>query len=132
MTHIIQGDPWADAAERYATGTLVEGVVDRVAAFGVFIELEPGLTALLPASETDVPRGTDLSTRFTPGSRVSAAVLSVDPERKRISLSVKKGKESKASKEFRRWSEQRQQAERKQEVTAFGAALLQALKGDEQ
>ncbi len=131
MREPAQGDPWADAAERYSTGTLVEGVVDRVAAFGVFIELEPGLTALLPASETDVPRGTDLSTRFTPGTRVSAAVLSVDPERKRISLSVKKGKESKASKEFRRWSEQRQQSERKQEVTAFGAALLQALKGEE-
>jgi small subunit ribosomal protein S1 len=127
LREVATGDPWADAAGRYPAGTLVEGTVERIASFGVFVELEPGLTALLPASETDVPRGTDLAGRFAAGSRISAAVLSVDPERKRISLSVKKGKETKAAKEFRRWSDERQQTERKSDVSAFGAALLKAL-----
>jgi translation initiation factor 2 alpha subunit (eIF-2alpha) len=53
-------------------------------------------------------------------------VLSVDPERKRISLSVKKAKEGKVVKEFRRWNEEKK-AERKPEVTGFGAALMKAL-----
>lgn len=126
LRELATSDPWTDAAARYPTGTLVEGVVERTAAFGVFVALEPGLTGLIPASETDVPRGGDLAARFAPGSKVSAAVLSVDPERKRISLSVKKGKETKAAKEFRKWSEERQ-TERRQEVTAFGAALAKAL-----
>lgn len=126
MRELATSDPWADAATRYPVGTLIEGTVERTAAFGVFVAIEPGLTGLIPASETDVPRGGDLAGRFVPGSKVSAAVLSVDPERKRISLSVKKGKESKAAKEFRRWSEERQ-AERRPEVTAFGAALAKAL-----
>jgi small subunit ribosomal protein S1 len=120
------GDPWADAPQRYPNGTLVEGVVERTAAFGVFVELEPGLTALIPASETDLPRGSDLAAHFAPGSRVSAAVLSVDPERKRASLSLKKAKETRAHKEYRRWMDT--QKPRREEVTAFGAALLKALK----
>jgi len=120
------GDPWADAAARYVAGTLVDGVVERTASFGVFVELEPGLTALIPASESDLPRGADLAERFAPGSRVSATVLTVDSDRKRISLSLKKAKESKAHKEFKRWVETREQ-QRKDEVTSFGAALMKAL-----
>jgi ribosomal protein S1 len=91
------------------------------------VQLEPGLTALIPASETDLPKGVDLAGTFVPGSRISATVLTVDPQRKRISLSVKKAKEGKASKEFRKWAEDKK-VERKAEVTAFGAALMKALK----
>lgn len=126
LRELATSDPWIDAALRYPAGTLVEGVVERTAAFGVFVALEPGLTGLIPASETDVPRGGDLAGRFVPGTKVSAAVLSVDSARKRISLSVKKAKESKVAKEFRKWSEERS-AERRTEVTAFGAALARAL-----
>lgn len=126
MREMATGDPWLDAASRYPVGALVEGVVERVAAFGAFIEVEPGLTALIPASETDLPRGADLASAFMPGGKISATVLSVDPERKRLSLSAKKAKESKATRDFRKWNEQRQ-AERQPEVTSFGAALMKAL-----
>lgn len=126
LREVATSNPWEDVATRYPIDTLLEGTVERIANFGVFIQLEPGLTGLIPASETDLPRGTDLATSFSPGSRVSVTVLSVDPERKRISLSVKKAKEGKAVKEFRRWSEERK-TERKTEVTAFGAALMRAL-----
>ncbi|MEW6338755.1 MAG: S1 RNA-binding domain-containing protein [Acidobacteriota bacterium] len=128
LREVATGDPWADAANRYAVGSLVDGVVEHTANFGVFVQLEPGLVALIPLSETDTPKGTDLATAFPGGHPVSATVLSVDAERKRISLSLKKAKENKASKEFRKWSDQRQ-AERKPEVTAFGAALMKALQG---
>jgi small subunit ribosomal protein S1 len=129
LREVATGDPWEDAATRYAVGSLVDGVVEHTANFGVFVQLEPGLVALIPLSETDTPKGTDLATAFPGGQAVSATVLSVDPERKRISLSLKKAKENKASKEFRKWSDQRQ-SERKPEVTAFGAALMKALQGE--
>jgi small subunit ribosomal protein S1 len=126
LREIAASDPWLDAAERYPAETTVEGVVERTASFGVFVQLEPGLTALIPASETDVPKGTDLATTFLAGARISATVLSVDPQRKRVSLSVKKAKEGRASKEFRHWAEEKK-VDRKPEVTAFGAALMKAL-----
>jgi small subunit ribosomal protein S1 len=126
LREVATSDPWVDAVSRYPAGMTVEGLVERTANFGVFVQLEPGLTGLIPASETDVPKGGDLASGFPAGNRISATVLSVDPERKRISLSVKKAKEGKASKEFHKWSEERKQ-ERKPEVTAFGAALMKAL-----
>ncbi len=128
LREMAQGDPWADAGSRYQAGSVVEGTVEHTAAFGVFVQLEPGLVALIPNSESDQPRGADLAAAFLPGSKVSATVLSVEPERKRISLSLKKARESKASKEFRRWTEERK-AQRAPEVTAFGAALMKALQG---
>ena len=128
LRELASGDPWLDAANRYPVGTLVDGVVERTAAFGIFVELEPGLTGLIPASESDVPRGGDLSSSYTPGTKVAASVLSVDASRKRISLSLKKAKESKASKEFRKWADEKQ-APRKTELSAFGAALQKALGG---
>jgi ribosomal protein S1 len=85
------------------------------------------LIALIPGSETDLPKGRDFTSSFPGGTRVSATVLSVEAERKRISLSLKKAKDSKAAKDFRRWKDERQ-PERKVEVTGFGAALMKALK----
>ncbi len=126
LREVATSDPWVDAAERYPADTSVEGTVERTANFGVFVQLEPGLTALIPASETDLPKGADLAAKFAPGSRIAATVLTVDPQRKRISLSVKKAKEGKAAKEYRAWAEEKK-AERKPEVTAFGAALMKAL-----
>ena len=129
LREVATSDPWLDATQRYPAETAVEGTVERTANFGVFVQLEPGLTGLIPASETDVPRGGDLAKTFVAGSRVSATVLTVDPERKRLSLSVKKAREGKAVKEFRNWKEEKK-AERKPEVTAFGSALMKALEGE--
>jgi small subunit ribosomal protein S1 len=127
LREVAVSDPWLEVAERYPIDSAVEGIVERTANFGVFVQLEPGLTALIPASETDVPKGGDLAASFVPGSKITATVLSVDPQRKRISLSVKKAKEGKAVKEYRRWAEEKK-VERKPEVTAFGAVLMKALK----
>ena len=128
LRELATGDPWLDAASRYPVGTLVDGIVERTAAFGIFVELEPGLTGLIPGSESDVPRGGDLASTYPAGTKVAASVLSVDPARKRISLSLKKAKESKSSREFRKWAEEKQPP-RKVEISAFGAALQKALQG---
>ena len=126
LREMAASDPWLDAKERYPVGTLVEGVVERTANFGAFIELEPGLTGLIPASESDLPKGSDLASAFQPGTKLSVTVLSVDPERKRVSLSVKKAKETRVAKEFHKWAAERE-APRRAELTAFGAALAKAL-----
>jgi small subunit ribosomal protein S1 len=128
LRELATGDPWLDAASRYPVGTLVDGIVERTAAFGAFVEIEPGLTGLIPASESDTPRGGDLASLFPPGTKVAASVLAVDPARKRMSLSLKKAKESKSSKEFRKWAEEKQ-APKRNELSAFGAALQKALQG---
>ncbi|HEY3057114.1 MAG TPA: S1 RNA-binding domain-containing protein, partial [Thermoanaerobaculia bacterium] len=88
LREVAVADPWESAAQKYATGKIVEGTVDHGAAPGVFVQLEPGLTGLIPNSEITVAPGADPSKAFTPGEKVLVRVMSVDTNRKRISLSV--------------------------------------------
>lgn len=86
MRPIPTSDPWQGVAKRYPEGEMVTGTVEEIAPFGVFINLEPGLTGLLPNSETKLPRGTNMARVYSPGTEVKVQVARVDAKRKRISL----------------------------------------------
>jgi small subunit ribosomal protein S1 len=88
MREVAVGDPWKEAAGKYPEGAMVEGTVEKIAQFGVFIELEPGVTALLPGSETGLPRGASLGKAYPTGKKVRLQVASVDLKRRRISLAL--------------------------------------------
>jgi small subunit ribosomal protein S1 len=87
----VQPDPWIGVAEKWPADALVTGRVTRLADFGAFVELEPGVEGLVPISEMSFEKrikhpGEVLAVGDTPQLRV----LAVDPQRKRISLSVKR------------------------------------------
>lgn len=81
-----QGNPWEGAAERFPEGGAFDGEVERVVDFGVFVRLEPGLIGLIPLSELGLAPGQSASAAFQPGDSVGVEVLTVDEERRRISL----------------------------------------------
>jgi small subunit ribosomal protein S1 len=83
-------DPWKTAAERYATDMVVSGKVTRIAEFGAFVELEAGLEGLVHISELSSQRVTNVSQAVQVGQEVKVAVLDVDTEHRRMSLSIKK------------------------------------------
>jgi ribosomal protein S1 len=75
-------DPWVTAKEHYPEGTVVKGVVSRIASFGVFVHLEAGIDGLIHISKImdgEMPRV---------GEDVSVTVESVDPDARRMSLSL--------------------------------------------
>jgi small subunit ribosomal protein S1 len=80
-------DPWARVHERYAVGQVHTGRVTRVADFGAFVELEPGVEALAHAS-TFAPTGRSdaWSREVAPGMSAAFEILSVDLEKKRIAV----------------------------------------------
>ena len=79
-------DPWESVVERYNIGRLVQGRVTQVVDFGVFIELEPGVEGLLHNSELrDVAQREDMVS----GEAVLVKVIRVEPDRRRIGLSVR-------------------------------------------
>ncbi len=82
----LHGDPWESAHERYVEGVEVEGTVEKVEPFGVFVSLEPGITALIPQSELNTERGRDPNMDFRQGQQVKAWVLTLDQVRQRLSL----------------------------------------------
>lgn len=87
----VQPDPWSGAASKWAVDDIVGGRVTRLADFGAFVELESGVEGLVPISEMSFEkRIKHPSEVLSEGDTPQLRVLSVDPERKRISLSLKR------------------------------------------
>jgi small subunit ribosomal protein S1 len=84
----LAADPWARAAETYRAGQLCSGRVTRVAEFGPFVELEPGIEGLVPLSESGVSRDASVKKAFRVGEQLQVIVLDVDATARRIRLSV--------------------------------------------
>jgi small subunit ribosomal protein S1 len=85
----LHDDPWSSVATKYQAGQLQTGRVARIADFGVFVELEPEFTGLIPLAETGLDRNADLRKAFPVGSNVDVVVLDVDAASRRIRLSKK-------------------------------------------
>ena len=81
-------DPWDSATERYPLGSKHTGKVVRLADFGAFVSLEPGIDGLVHDSELSKASGNDPRGGLTLklGQELSVEVLGVDRDRKRISL----------------------------------------------
>ena len=84
----LAADPWSRAGHTYHAGEMRRGRITRIAEFGPFVELEPGIEGLVPASESGVARDTDMKKAFRVGDEVQVVVLDVDPTARRIRLSV--------------------------------------------
>jgi len=77
------------AAERYAVGQVHQARVTRVAEFGAFVELEPGVEALAHASTFPPTGRSDAWTKqVPPGSTAAFEILSIDPAKKRIGVAL--------------------------------------------
>jgi small subunit ribosomal protein S1 len=84
----LEEDPWRAVASRYRVGTTVQGRVQRNEKFGAVIELEPGVTGLLPTSKMEVPRDSSAARAFPAGKELAVQVTAIDPKRRRISLGI--------------------------------------------
>jgi small subunit ribosomal protein S1 len=86
-------DPWKEVARRYRKGEMVNGRVTNVTDFGAFIELEEGIEGLVHVSEISREKVERPSDVLKQGEMVSAIVLHVDSQERRIGLSLKGLKE---------------------------------------
>lgn len=82
-------NPWMKAAEKYAIGTVVTGRVARMTAFGAFVELEPGVDALLHVSQISNEHVEKPEDVFKIGQEITAKVVDFKQDDKKISLSIK-------------------------------------------
>lgn len=101
-----QPNPWSRIEELYHVGQLVEGVVSRVAQFGAFVSLEPGVEALLHASQISDPAPVDASTVIYEGQTLWMRIISIEADKQRLGLSLKEV----TGEEQERWSSRRAEA----------------------
>ncbi len=82
-------NPWVMAADNYAVGNIVSGRVARMTDFGAFVELEPGIDALLHVSQISRQHVEKPSDVLSIGQEIDAKVVDFNGEDKKISLSMK-------------------------------------------
>ena len=85
-----QPDPWLLVAEKYPVGTVVTGKVRNIAEFGAFIEIEEGFDGLVHVGDVSwTGRVKNPHEVFKKGEPVTAKVLRIDPDNRRVSLGIK-------------------------------------------
>ncbi|MDL2286583.1 30S ribosomal protein S1 [Desulfococcaceae bacterium OttesenSCG-928-F15] len=83
-------DPWKSVQERYAVGTEIQGAVTNITDFGIFVELEEGIEGLVHISEISSEKIKTLSDAFSVGQTITAKVMNINSEERRIGLSIKR------------------------------------------
>jgi small subunit ribosomal protein S1 len=83
----FQPNDWQTFRERHQPGDLVEGVVTRVADFGVFVQMEGLVEGLMHVSETPIPRGGKLADHYHDGDAVRARILRIEDAEMKVGLS---------------------------------------------
>ncbi len=79
--------PWDSIAERLPVGTNIKAKITRIAEFGAFAEVEPGIEGLIHISQMGLPRGRRIRDRFQEGKEYDVQVVSIDKEAQRMGLS---------------------------------------------
>ncbi len=95
----LADDPWDSVTTRFPVNSKVTGKIQSVRDFGVFVELDGGITALLPASESGVPHGQPLASKYKVGSEVEATVLRIDTDDRKIALTTRDPSEARSGNE---------------------------------
>ena len=82
-------NPWNNAAEKYAVGNVVTGKVARMTDFGAFVELAPGVDALLHVSQISRDHVEKPADVLSIGQEIEAKIVDFDEADRKISLSMK-------------------------------------------
>lgn len=84
----MEEDPWIKIENEFKEGQVVKGIVNKILAFGAFVDIFPGVEALLPVTEiTDEP--VDPLEKLTIGQEIEVLIKKFTPQEHRIGLSIK-------------------------------------------
>ena len=86
----LQEDPWLKEVDSFKKGDEVEGTVTRITPFGAFVQISPAVEALVHVSELGDGESADPEKVFKLNQRKNFAILEVDKDNRKISLSLKK------------------------------------------
>jgi len=81
-----EGDPWVDIAEKYKIGQAVEGILEKKEKFGYFINLEPGITGLLPKSNLNKAAKPSELEKLKEGDAIAIMIEAMSPGQRKITL----------------------------------------------
>ncbi|MCB1142609.1 MAG: 30S ribosomal protein S1 [Leptospiraceae bacterium] len=93
-------DPWANSIP-YKEGDIIEGTIESLKPFGIFVKLSDTFHCLVPNKETGLPLRTPLNTKFKQGDKIEVFIQEVNPVKRQISASIEKAKSTREELDFR-------------------------------
>jgi small subunit ribosomal protein S1 len=115
-----EGDPWIEAPEKYSIGKSVPGIIEKKERFGFFIELEPGITGLLPKSKISSHHKPALLEKLREGDAIAVIIEEIHPDERKITLSPGDAMDEEDWRSFAQ--------DKKKSMGSLGEKLQQALK----
>lgn len=82
-------NPFETIKKKYPVGVIITGKIKSVVSFGIFVELEPGYEGLVHVSQIPDGKNIKLEDIYKPGEMIKAVILKIEPDSKKISLSIK-------------------------------------------
>jgi small subunit ribosomal protein S1 len=82
-------DPWSDIDSYFRIGDVVQGTVTKITSFGAFVELANGIDGLVHISQITEDRVDKVKDVLKPGQAVTARVIKIDRDERRLGLSIK-------------------------------------------
>lgn len=127
-----EGDPWADAAERFPVGSTVNGTIEKRAQFGLFVNIAPGITGLLPAGLANSSPASAAIAKMNAGDTIELLVRELDTTARKITLAPEGAGSSRSGegapqREDKNWKQYAPKAD-KPAMGLLGAALQAAMK----
>ncbi len=123
LREVAGGNPWQGINDRYPVGDVVKGTVERLTNFGVFIQLEPGLTGLLPFSVLGISGGGNPRRQYHVGKEVSIRILGIDRDKRRISLGTESSKAEGNQQDYREYVKTQSRTTSDSGMNAMAAAF---------
>lgn len=121
----LSNDPWQGTADKYPVGTRLKGKVTKIAEFGLFVEIEPGVEGLLHASELEGEgKPKDRLKDMKEGQELECMITAVDMKEHKFSLSVRALTRAEERENLRQYSQQSSQGSR----ATLGDLLAEKLK----
>lgn len=116
-------DPWKNIGYRYRKGDVISGKITNLTDFGAFVELEEGIEGLVHVSEISHEKVNKPSDVLKVGETISAVVLHIDPQERRIALSIKAWKEKSEKAEIERYIS----SEKKSSASTLGELIQEKI-----
>ncbi len=85
----LADDPWSDIDSHFRIGDVVTGTVTKITSFGAFVELKDGIDGLVHISQISEERIEKIKDVLKPGQQVTARVIKIDRDERRLGLSIK-------------------------------------------
>ncbi|MCE9600452.1 MAG: S1 RNA-binding domain-containing protein [Spirochaetia bacterium] len=117
-------NPWQGTLP-FKEGDILEGRVESIKTFGIFVKLPENFTGLIPAGESGIPRGQPFDKHFSRGQTLRVMVHNVDRDREKISLSLKGVAAHDQAEEFSAYMKTQEPAS--EELSSFGKLLMDSL-----